>query len=403
MSKVFYHANMFEGTRDEIDEDTWFKVDDKGRIEDSGTGDNYPESDEQYDLNHKYVMSGLINAHTHIMMNPYTNKTEFLTEAEVTVQALHNLEELLRSGQTYIRDCGCAFDVDIQLSQFKAAGKTYNYKMPDIVPSGRPMSMTGGHGDFKEGRDGKQVWGYLTDSSDEMRKAVRTAFKNGARNIKVMATGGVMSATDQVDDTELSFEELKTAVEEAHSKHMTVAAHAEGDRGIHNSVLAGVDSIEHGSYVTKEDIEEMKKRGTWLVTTLIAGWAIPEYGEGKIPDYMMEKAVGFLDSYFENIKNAVQGGVKIAFGTDAGTPFNGFKDAPFELELLVYRCGATNFQALQMAGKNSAQLLKIDQDYGTLEKGKFADFIVMNDNPLEDIKAIQQEDKGVYKKGQQMF
>ena len=401
MDKLFFNCNMFDGTTATLTENAWFVVDEAGRISNQGTG-KYPDVADRTDLQGKFVMPGLINAHTHIMMNPITNKTEYLTEAEATVQALHNLELLLKSGQTYVRDCGCAFNVDIQLANFYREGRVFDFKMPEIMPSGRPLSMTGGHGDFTEGHDGCTTWGYLTDSPDEVRKAVRQAFKLGAQNIKVMATGGIMSATDQVDDTELSLEELKMAVAEAHSKHMTVAAHAEGRAGIHNAILAGVDSIEHGSYLSDEDIAAMKEQGTFLVTTLIAAWTIPEYGEGKLPQYMLDKAKAFINDYFENIGKAIRAGVKIAFGTDAGTPFNRFEEAPYELQLLVEN-GATNFQALQAAGKFSSELLGIEADYGTLEPGKFADFLVLDADPLANVKAVQQKDKQVYKKGQRML
>ncbi|GAJ26274.1 aryldialkylphosphatase related protein [Liquorilactobacillus sucicola DSM 21376 = JCM 15457] len=333
------------------------------------------------------------------MMNPLTNKLEYLSETEVAYQALKNLKELLKSGVTYIRDCGCAFDVDIKLAKLQNEGV---FDGTEIMPSGRPMSMTGGHGDFVEGWDGETTWGYLTDSPDDMRKAVRQAFKIGAKNIKLMATGGVMSATDQIDDIELSLEELKIAVEEAHSKHMTVSAHAEGEKGIHNAVLAGVDSIEHGSYVSDEDIELMLAQGTFLTPTLIAAYTIPKYGKGKLPQYMLDKASAFMDKYFERIGAAIKAGVKISFGTDAGTPFNGFKDTTFELELLT-SVGASNEQALFAATKNAAELLHIDKEYGSLEVGKYADFIVLDADPLENIKAVQQEDKSVYKKGIKKF
>lgn len=375
-------------------------VDADGRVEKYGTREA-PDSQHQVDLGGKYVMPGLIDAHTHIMMDPISNKMDHMTETDVTVAGLHNLKELLQTGVTSIRDCGCAFNADIKLAQIAAEG-SFEIEGPQIIASGRPMSITGGHGDFVEGWEGDTTWGYMTDSEDEMRKSVRKAFKYGAKNIKVMSTGGIMSPTDQIDDTELSLAELKVAVEEAHSKHMTVAAHAEGDRGIHNAVLAGVDSIEHGSYVTDEDIAIMIKQGTFLVPTLIAGYTIPKYGEGKLPQYMLDKAKDFLDKYFERIGVAIKAGVKVAFGTDSGTPFNGFKDAAFELELMT-RVGATNYQALVAAGKSAAELLQIADEYGTLEPGKFADFIVLDQDPLADITALQQADKAVYQHRVQKF
>ncbi|OLF68076.1 amidohydrolase [Loigolactobacillus backii] len=359
---------------------------------------NSPVVKKTVDLQGKYVMPGLVNAHTHIMINPQTNKLNYLSEAEVTFTALNNLKELLQSGVTYVRDCGCAFDVDIKLRRLQEEGQLGG---TEILPSGRPMSMTGGHGDFTEGLDGETTWGNLVDSSDEMRKAVRREFKLGAKNIKVMATGGVMSATDQIDDTELSVEEIRTAVEEAHSKHMTVAAHAEGANGIHNAIVAGVDSVEHGSYITDEDIDLMLEKNIYLSPTLIAAYTIPEYGEGKLPQYMLDKAKSFIKDFYARIGAAAKAGVKLTLGTDAGTPFNGFKDTTKELELLT-SVGATKEQALH-ASWNSAKLLGISDKYGSLKEGKVADFLVLDNDPVSDVKAVQQADKAVYKKGIKVF
>ncbi|KRK90851.1 metal-dependent hydrolase family protein [Companilactobacillus futsaii] len=399
MTQTLYkNFKLFDGNEFKIQEDAWFVVDNEsGKIAKLGFKES-PDMENAVDLKNKYVMPGLVNAHTHIMMNPQTNKLNYLSEAEVTFTALKNLKELLKSGVTYVRDCGCAFDVDIKLSRLQNEGQLDG---TEIMPSGRPMSMTGGHGDFTEGLDGETTWGNLVDSQDEMRKAVRREFKLGAKNIKVMATGGVMSATDQIDDTELTEEEIATAVEEAHSKHMTVAAHAEGANGIHNAVVAGVDSIEHASYITDEDIEQVLKKGIYVSPTLIAAYTIPEYGEGKLPQYMLDKANAFIKDFYERIGACVKAGVKLTLGTDAGTPFNGFKDTAKELELLT-TVGATNEQALS-ASVNSAKLMGIDDEYGTLEVGKVADFLVLDNDPVADVKAVQQVDKEVYKKGVKAF
>lgn len=399
MTQTLYkNFKLFDGNKFKIQENAWFVVDNEsGKITKLGFNES-PDMENAVDLKNKYVMPGLVNAHTHIMMNPQTNKLNYLSEAEVTFTALKNLKELLKSGVTYVRDCGCAFDVDIKLRRLQDEGQLGG---TEIMPSGRPMSMTGGHGDFTEGLDGETTWGNLVDSQDKMRKAVRREFKLGAKNIKVMATGGVMSATDQIDDTELTEEEIATAVEEAHSKHMTVAAHAEGANGIHNAVVAGVDSIEHASYITDEDIEQVLKKGIYVSPTLIAAYTIPEYGEGKLPQYMLDKANAFIKDFYERIGACVKAGVKLTLGTDAGTPFNDFKDTAKELELLT-TVGATNEQALS-ASINSSKLMGIDDEYGTLEVGKMADFLVLDDDPVEDVKAVQQVDKMVYKKGVKAF
>lgn len=399
MQTLYKNFNLFDGETPQIQKQAWFIVDDEsGKIVKLGF-DTAPDVEKVVDLEGKYVMPGLINSHVHLMMNPITNKLNYLSEAEVTFTALNNLKEALQAGVTYVRDCGCAFDVDIKLRRLQEEGQLGG---TEIVASGRPMSITGGHADFTEGLDGETTWGHIVDSPDEMRHAVREEFKLGAKNIKVMATGGVMSATDKIDDTELSMAELDTVVEEAHNKHMTVAAHAEGSKGIHNAIVAGVDSIEHGCLITDDDIDLIKKMDIYLTPTVIATYSIPAYGEGKLPEYMLEKAKGFKELFYARMKVAIPAGVKLSFGTDAGTPFNSFSDIPKELELLT-DVGATNAEALLSATKNSSHLLGIDDDYGSIKEGKVADFLVLDADPLADVKAVQQLDKAVYKKGVKVY
>ncbi|MFT8406585.1 MAG: amidohydrolase family protein [Liquorilactobacillus nagelii] len=347
------------------------------------------------DLHGKYMIPGLINAHTHIMMDPEKNKLEYLSETEVTVNALNNLKKILRSGVTYIRDCGCAFNTDIKLASLHVDG-------PQIIASGRPMTMTGGHADFVEGIDGSVKWGHIVDSENEMRRCVRRQFKIGSKNIKVMATGGVMSATDEVDDIELSSGELKVAVSEAHSKHMTVASHAQGNRGIQISLDAGVDSIEHGIYIDEKQAEFMKRNQIYLVPTLNAPVSIAKYGVGKLPNYMLRKNDSVKEDFFKNVAMAIKRGVKVVVGTDAGTPYNTFETGTWQEIELLYSLGATPAQALFGATSYAAELLKISADYGTLEPGKKADFLVIDNNPLEDLTAIEQIDKLIFQNGKQV-
>lgn len=400
MSKVYFNANLFNGEDAEIKPNSWFEVDGQ-RIVAMGTGT--PDKsvvDEQINLKGQYVMPGIINAHTHIMMDPIGNKLEYLSETEATVRALRNLSDLLHAGVTYIRDCGCAFNTDIKLKQLV---KDFHFDSPEIVASGRPMSMTGGHGDFIEGEDGEADWAYLVDSPDEMRKATRIALKRGADNIKVMATGGVMSAGDNIDDTASTVAEMREAVAEAHHKGKTVAAHAQGHAGIQNALDAGVDSIEHGIYVDEKQAAYMVEHNVYLVPTLNASAGIAKYGRDSLPAHMIRKNDQVKADFFKNIGMAVRKGVKVVVGTDAGTPFNSFKTGTAEeMALLVNEVGATPVQALFGASKYAAALLQIDKDYGTLEVGKVADFLVLENDPTQDITAVAQPDKMIFKLGTQV-
>src|SRR5699024_10987270 len=207
------------------------------------------------------------------------------------------------------------------------------------------MSIVGGHGDFKAGLNGEVNASHLVNGPDDMRRAVREQFTKGAKNVKLMATGGIMYLGGEVDDTELSFEakkmaeeqahSMKMAVEEAHCKHMTVCAHAEGRLGIHYAVVAGVDSVEHGFYLDDNDLALMKKQGTFLSPTLTAGRTIVVHGKDVVPEFSYRKMCAVVDDFYNHVGHAIKEGVRLAMGTDAGTYFNRFSDTPNELVELV--------------------------------------------------------------------
>ncbi|MCQ2011602.1 amidohydrolase family protein [Sporolactobacillus sp. STSJ-5] len=395
MSKTLYHHfALFDGITDRFEPNAYFVVDDEtGKIVETGT--NAPsKADRTVDLGNKFVMPGLINAHTHITSD-VSGKLEplgspKLTPILATKIALDNLQDLLKHGVTYIRDVGADFDVDIELSKLEKGGHILS---PGICASGRPLAMTGGH---------FCTIGYEVDSPDEARKAARSALKNGADNIKLMATGGVSFGGESPDDVQLTEEEMRAAVLEAHHKGRTANAHAQGTEGIKNALRAGVDSVEHAFYLDDEAIQMFLEKDTFIVPTLIAVYGISDRGEGQVPDFMLDVAREVKKAHIESISKAAKAGVKLAMGTDAGTPNNDFRnDSGFELQLMV-EAGCTPLQTLQAATVNGARLLKIDNEFGTLEAGKFADFIVLDGNPLDDIKSVQEE-KRVFKKGKEIL
>lgn len=385
---LFYNCQLFDGKNPQIQPHSWFLVNPAGQINARGQGTT-PPAEHRVDLHNQYVMPGLINCHTHLCLDPDAFDGDTGTDkVTATVRAVQNAQTMLRSGVTYVRECGSIKGVDITLSQLIEQQKLTH--VPQILPAGLPFSMTGGHGSLNNGTQ-------EVDSPDEMRQAVRQALKQGAQVIKVMATGGVMSPADFMNDPQLSTAEMRAAVLEAHHRQKTVAAHAEGNPGILNAIEAGVDSIEHGFYVNDAEIDLMLKQHTFLTPTFIAAWAIPRFGQGILPNWEIKKAADALDDLYQNINHAYQRQVPITLGTDAGTCFNYFDQTPKELELMVDH-GFSNFDALQTSW-HSAQLMQIAEHYGTLEEQKFADFLVLTHNPLEDICAVQQVNKQVYQKG----
>lgn len=402
MTTVYRDANVFDAVDGEVHQVS-FRVEDD-RITAMGLASSVDTEDaETVDLSGRYVMPGLFNVHSHMFMDPINNRLDHLTETEATLNAVHNLRDLLHSGVTTVRECGDPFDVDVKIKRY--AQSNADFEAPRIVASGRPMSMTGGHGDFVEGPNGELGnFSHLVDSPDEMRKAVRTAFRNGADGIKMMATGGVMSPGDRVNDTALTVEEMRAGVEEAHHKGRKVAAHAQGNAGIQNALDAGVDSIEHGIYIDESQAEFMARNGVFLVPTLCATWGISERGRGIVPAFMEKKNDQVQADFFRNMRMAHDKGVTFAVGTDAGTPFNDFATGTCEeMWLLVEKAGLSIVEALLAGTANAARLLGVDDDRGTLQVGRRADFLVLDSDPTRDIRAVAQQDKAVVKGGRLFY
>lgn len=375
------NLTLFDGTHESNLAHAFLGYDDAdGRIIESGAGIPTGSYDKKIDLQGQYLMPGMINAHTHITSAPTALKMsgDYSDPVWATKFGLDNLRDMLAHGITYIRVVGTAGDLDLKLEKMRRQGLIEG---PGMITSGSAFTMTGGH---------FYINAHEVDSPDEMRKGVRQLLKKGATNIKFMATGGVSFNGETPDDIQLSETEMRAGVIEAHHKGIPVAAHAQGNAGIKNAIRAGVDSIEHGFYLDDEAIQMMLDRGTFLTPTLNAMWAIINRGKDDLPDWMLAKANGHWQAHKKSIEMAAKAGIPIAMGTDAGTPYNDFKnDSAWELELMMTQAHMTALQILQSTTINAAKLLRIDDDYGTLTAGKFADFLILPADPLADIKTLQ--------------
>jgi imidazolonepropionase-like amidohydrolase len=229
----------------------------------------------------------------------------------------------------------------------------------------------------------------LVDGPDEVRRAVRELLRAGADFIKLHATGGVMSPSDEPGHTQFTPEEIGVMVYEAAAAGKTCMSHAQGTQGIKNAVLAGVESIEHGIYVDDEVIAEMKKRGTFLVPTLVAPvWVLrhSERAPGSILPQSVRKTKEVMQDHKRNIGNAIAAGVRVAMGTDSGVGHHGSNAE--ELQLMV-EAGMSPMDAIVASTKTASECIHMQSEIGTLEEGKYADLLIVDGDPLEDIGVLQ--------------
>lgn len=239
------------------------------------------------------------------------------------------------------------------------------------------ICMTGGHGN-RHGR--------VADGKDDVVRAVREQIHAGSDLVKIMATGGVMTPGVDPEDAHYSFEEISAGIHEAKRFHRTTASHAQGAEGILNATRGGITSIEHGIFMTDECIEEMLKRGTFLVPTLAAINNILSNDSSGIPDYIMEKAKRCAQAHRKSVKAFYDAGGKIAMGTDAGTPFNLHGSNAQELRHMVNN-GLTSTDAIIASTRTAAELMELDKQ-GVIKKGADADMLIVNGNPVDDIDCV---------------
>lgn len=390
---VLRAARLFDGTGSETRRNVAVVIRD-GRIERVAAGSfDPPPGAGTVDLGDVTLLPGFIDCHVHLTME-VTKGWELEavkgTPADAAIFGTVGARKTLRAGFTTVRNLGDRGGESVALRNAIDRGLVPG---PRIVTARHMLSITGGHGDWSGGfRPGLSLLGLdppeagLCDSPDACRAAVRSQVKHGADVIKISATGGVLSAGDEIGARQFSDEELRAIVSEAHLLGRKVAAHAHGTAGIKAAVLAGVDSIEHGSMLDDEAIRLMKEHGTVLVPTLMAGETVEAAARaGTLPDFAVAKALVVRPKMLDSFRRAAAAGVKIAFGTDSAVSPHG-KNA-HEFELMV-QGGMSPAAALRAATSTAAALLGREAEIGTIAEGKAADMVAVPGDPLKDISVL---------------
>ncbi len=341
------------------------------------------------DLKNKTVMPGWMDMHVHIEHesnpNRYLNRFKE-NKADIALGAVKYCKRTLMAGFTTVRDLG-GTGVNVSLRNAINQGEIPG---PRIYTAEKSLATTGGHADPTNGMrddlkgDPGPKEGVI-NSIEDAYKAVRQRYKNGADCIKITATGGVLSVAKDGQGPQFTINEVKAVVDAAKDYGYVTAAHAHGAEGMKRAVLGGIHSIEHGTKMTEEVMKLMIERGTYYVPTISAGKFVAEKAKqpGYYPAIIIPKALEIGPLIQSTFAKAYKRGVKVAFGTDAGVSPHGDNALEF---VFMTEVGMSNIDALRSATVNAADLMNISDDYGTIEKGKIADIIALDDNPLEDIK-----------------
>ena len=344
------------------------------------------------DLKNQYVLPGLMDMHIHIEheSNPKTYEESFrLDPADIALKATVYCERTLMAGFTTVRDLGGS---GVNVSLRNAINRGF-IKGPRIYTAEKSLATTGGHADPTNGvkselRGNPGPKDGVINNIGDAKKAVRQRYKNGADVIKITATGGVLSVAKDGQGPQFTIEEIEEVVRTANDYGMVTAAHAHGKEGIRRAILGGINSIEHGTLMDEEIMDLMIKHGTYLVPTISAGIFVAEKAKtkGYFPPIIVPKAIEIGAQIQETFGKAYKRGVKIAFGTDTGVSAHGNNGQEFRYML---EAGATSSDVIQMATIHAADLLRVSDILGSIEKNKFADIIAVDANPLDDATVLE--------------
>ena len=391
---LIHAGKVFTGTSNSLQENVTIVVEDnKIKAVKKGFA-KAQEGDTVIDLKTSTVMPGLMDMHVHLSSQhggPQTYLERFsLNEADYALRAANYAKITLDSGFTTVRNLGDGYNETVALRNAISKGYATG---PRIYTVAKSIATTGGHADPSNGlshllRPDVGPKQGVVNGEAEAREAVRTRYQDGADLIKITATGGVLSVAKSGQNPQFMTDELEAIVETAKDYGMTVAVHAHGKEGMKRAIEAGVDSIEHGTYMDDEIRKLMKKHGTYYVPTILAGKFVADKAkiDGFFPELVRPKAASIGPLIQNTFEQAHKAGVKIAFGTDSGVSAHG--DNAQEFSLMV-EAGMKPADALLSATVNSANLLGISDILGTLEEGKLADIVAVQGNPLDDISLME--------------
>lgn len=380
MRRILSNARIVDGTGQVLPDR--FVVVEGASIADIRPMSDFPDTPdgEVIDVSGHTVMPGMIDCHVHLSIDGDADPIGQVvgdTAAMSVLRMARNAERTLAAGVTTVRDLGAKDHIDISFRQ--ALDEGLAAAAPRLVLSGRPVTMTGGH-----------CWqfGRQADGADDTRRAAREQIRAGADCVKLMATGGILTQGNEIGAAQLEEAEMRAAIEEADKAGKLTAVHAHGASGIRNGIQAGVHSVEHAYFLDDDGIDLMLKRDVWLVPTAAAVDLVVRNGiDSGIPPDVVEKAEAAIENQRASCAKALRSGVRIAMGTDAGTPYNRHGENAQELVALV-SLGMSPMDAIQATTIRGAELLGLSDRLGTVEVGRAADILVVDGDPLQDISIL---------------
>jgi len=357
------------------------------KITEVGQDVKVPPDTEVLDFSDRVVMPGIIDPHIHVCFDGSADPAEAkkFSDELLAIRGARLVERLLEYGITTAGDAAGRGNVPFAVKEAIDRGLVNG---PRLLPCGRMITISGG----RESLGGSNE----ADGPDNVRRAVREEIGRGARFIKLAATGAISSEHTESFNSQFDIDELQAGANEARKVQLKSHAHAYGDVGIKNTILAGVDVLVHGHPLNQENLELMKKHKTMYMPTIVTYYESQLHHEdGDLPDYMVRKEKEIFPLIEEGVRNAVKAGIELVVGTDSGMPYTYYgKSTAEEMGLMVKLGGASEMTAIIAGTKNAAISMNVDSKFGTIEPGKSADLLVLasGKNPLEDITVLQDKE-----------